>query len=220
MTPIGVNRVQLAGDCPRPGNRIGTWDAGLFNRVPRLHRQGDVAQLWMNTSKSSVGELLDRQKGLEGDCPPGAVDGVTISKGEPFDQVEALEGLLLALRQVRSGMENPNHDFLVHTSYEEAEARRRGHRILSPADGLIVRPHRVAEPGHSWWGSANQPLSVRNQADALPYESASRDSRPAVQVSMEEGQVFPIGVPGRKTPSSVEKSLEDGIKMGDVSWRP
>ena len=86
---------------------------------------------------------------------------------------------------------------------------------------MIAGPFRAAEPPTAWWGSGNQRLLARDGRTADRYEAGLRRARAEVQVSVEAGQVFIIGIPPRRTLAQVESRLaESGIRLEGVSWRP
>ena len=64
-------------------------------------------------------------------------DGVTISGGEPFDQPEGLQSLLLELQKMPSLC---NLDILVYSGYTLSRIKRRHQRILDLLDALISGP--------------------------------------------------------------------------------
>ena len=154
-----------------------------------------------------------------------AVDGVTVSGGEPFDQPEALEALLGVLRQWLDGRADPgadlDADIIVYTGYDEAAARDRCSAAFSLADAVIVGPYRAGEPGTAWWGSGNQRLIARNEQLAQRYHDALGHASGEVQVSVADEDVFIIGIPRPRTLSRVESKLAAaGIRLEGVSWRP
>ena len=154
-----------------------------------------------------------------------AVDGVTISGGEPLDQPEALEALLGVLRQWLDGRADPgadlDADIIVYTGYDEAAARDRCSAAFSLADAVIVGPYRAGEPGTAWWGSGNQRLIARNEQLARRYHDALSQATGEVQVSVADEGVFIIGIPRPRTLSRVESKLAAaGIRLEGVSWRP
>ena len=154
-----------------------------------------------------------------------AVDGVTVSGGEPFDQPEALEALLGVLRQWLDGRADPDADFgadiIVYTGYDEPVARDRCSAAFSLADAVIVGPYRAGEPGTAWWGSGNQRLIARNEQLAQRYDEALGRASGEVQVSVADEGVFIIGIPRPRTLARVESKLAAaGIRLEGVSWRP
>ena len=223
MTMVAINRLHWPVTVLGPGRRVGIWFQGCSIGCP-----GCVSRdTWAAPDPSdhvAVGELVDRIDALTGDGPDGPIgpiDGVTVTGGEPFEQAEALEELLPALREWLDSRDAGSADLLVYTGYEEAEARRRGPGAFAQADAVIAGPYVASEPGTVWWGSGNQRLIARDDRTADRYRTGLRSARAEVQVSVEAGQVFIIGVPPRRTLAQVESRLAgSGITLEGVSWRP
>ena len=220
MTLVAINRLHWPVTVLGPGRRVGIWFQGCS-----IECGGCVSRdTWGAPGPgdyTSVGDLVDRIDALIDDGVGGPVDGVTVTGGEPFEQAEALEDLLRALREWLDSRGAVSADLLVYTGYDEAAARRRGPPAFALADAVIAGPFRVAEPGTQWWGSGNQRLIVRDERIADRYGAALRRARAEVQVSVEAGQVFIIGIPPRRTLAEVESRLaRSGVRLGGVSWRP
>ena len=220
MTAVAVNRVHWPVNVLGPGRRVGIWLQGCSIRCPGCVSRDTWPSL-SNTDHITTSQLLARIDTLVAQGPPGPVEGVTVSGGEPLDQVEALEDLLKLLRRWLDDRGAAHSDLLVYTGYDELEARRRGPEVFSLADAVIVGPFRVGEPGTRWWGSGNQRLIADDKRLAARYEAAMAEAAPEVQVSVDSGQVFMIGIPRRRTLAAVESRLaRSGVRLEDVSWRP
>lgn len=220
MTEVAVNRLHWPVTVLGPGRRVGVWFQGCSIGCP-----GCVSRdTWPSPGPSqyvSVGDLIDRIDALTNDGAGGSIDGVTVTGGEPFEQPEALEELLPALREWLDSRGEGSADLLVYTGFDAAEARRRGPGAFAQADAVIAGPFRAAEPGTAWWGSGNQRLVVRDDRIADRYQAGLQSARAEVQVSVEAGQVFIIGIPRRRTLAEVESRLAgSGIRLEGVSWRP
>lgn len=220
MTMVAINRLHWPVTVLGPGRRVGIWFQGCSIGCP-----GCVSRdTWAAPDPGdyvSVGDLVGRIDALTGDGASEPIDGVTVTGGEPFEQPEALEELLPALREWLDSRDAASADLLVYTGFEEAEARRRGPGAFARADAVIAGPFRAAEPGTVWWGSGNQRLIARDDRTVDRYEAGLRRARPGVQVSVEAGQVFIIGIPPRRTLAQVESRLAgSGIRLEGVSWRP
>ena len=125
MTMVGINRLHWPVTVLGPGRRVGIWFQGCSIGCP-----GCVSRdTWAAPDPGdqvSVGDLVDRIDALTDDGVSGLIDGVTVTGGEPFEQPEALEELLPALREWLDSRDAVSADLLVYTGFEEAEARRRG----------------------------------------------------------------------------------------------
>ncbi|CAK0772573.1 anaerobic ribonucleoside-triphosphate reductase activating protein [Gammaproteobacteria bacterium] len=153
-----------------PGQRVVLWVAGCsLNcpgclapelRSPQAGRDLRIARL--------VQHLLTL---------PLPLTGLTLTGGEPFDQVEALAELLEQLMPQR-----PDWDIIAYSGYPLATLHRQlSGALLKKVDVLIDGPYRTAIPQrHPLAGSGNQQihsLSTRGQAiladcSALPIGRA------------------------------------------------
>ena len=228
MTLVAVNRLHWPVTVLGPGHRVGVWFQGCTIECPGCVSR-DTWPAPGGDDYTSVDDLVARIDSLVADGPdagvgagaaPG-VDGVTVTGGEPFEQAEALEDLLRALREWLDRRGTASADLLVYTGYDEETARTLGAGVFALADAVIAGPFRVAEPGTRWWGSGNQRLVARNGSIAERYQTALAGAPAEVQVAVEDGQVFIIGIPPRRTLAEVESRLAgSGIRLGGVSWRP
>ena len=155
------------------------------------------------------------------------IDGITVSGGEPFEQPRALAALLDALDAWRRGIERP-FDVLCYSGHPLGGLRRRHADILDRLDVLIPEPYvgaRAAAGGDApgrWRGSSNQPLVPLSRLGRARYggEAPVADERPRIQVSVEHGAAWFIGIP---RPGDMERLEERararGVLLGGVSWR-
>ena len=160
------------------------------------------------------------------------IDGITVTGGEPFEQPRALAGLLLALDAWRLTLERP-FDLLCYSGLPLG-ALKQGHAdILALLDVLIPEPYVAVRAGAGraapprWRGSSNQPLvplrararrgAVRDRGDEAQGHGGDA---PRIQVSLEHGAVWFIGIPGPGDLDRLEeRARASGVVLGDVSWR-
>ena len=220
MTEIAINRLHWPVNVLGPGRRVGIWVQGCSIECPGCVSRDTWPALDLH-DRIATSELLDRIDGLVDSGPAVPIDGVTVTGGEPFDQADALDGLLTTLRGWLDQRGAPSADLLVYTGYDEPNARRLAPRAFELADAVIVGPYRAGEPGSRWWGSGNQRLVLRDEQQSARYETAESETPGELQVAVQEGQVFVIGIPSRRTLARVESRLADSdIRLGGVSWRP
>ena len=218
---IGVSRMHWPVTVLGPGQRLGIWVQGCS-----IGCRGCMSRdTWPEAppeDKVTVPEVID-QIWERMQSRPLVPDGVTISGGEPFEQPEALEQLIPALRALSAQFGNPDADILVYTGYEEERAREISPEAFSRADAVIVGPYRASEDsGEAWWGSANQRLVINNGRFADRYSRALASAERELQISVEGSEVFIAGIPpDRRTLAAIESQLaKSGIRMGAPSWRP
>lgn len=152
------------------------------------------------------------------------LDGITISGGEPFDQAESLHVLLLALRGWRTAAQL-NFDLLSYSGYPFKTLQQRHAKTLALLDAVIPEPFiESQEPVGRWRGSANQslvPLSPRGHAlYTAALEAAGRVADKQMQVAVEGGKIWMIGIPARGDMEKLEALCSSrGLQLQDVSWR-
>jgi anaerobic ribonucleoside-triphosphate reductase activating protein len=197
------------------GRRIGIWFQGC-----RIRCKGCVSQdTWDETAgaRMRVADLLAwcRQKGKEG------VEGVTLSGGEPFDQPLALNALLDGIHRWRQ-QENLALDVFCYSGYPLQTLQNRHGALLKKLDALAPEPYVETLPeGGAWRGSANQPLLPLSPLGEARYGDARPSTgQKSLQVSIEDGRVWMIGIPARGDMAALENlCAQRGLHMTSVSWR-
>jgi len=172
------------------------------------------------TKTIAVRDLLAWCRRVAGD----ALDGITISGGEPFQQPEGLRALLDGLRAWRRTA-NLDFDLLCYSGYPLKTLTHKHAKLLALLDAVIPEPYVDHLPqGHVWRGSSNQPLvplSERGRARYAEHVDATSDA-PArrMQAAIEGGRVWMIGIPGRGDMAQVEALCASrGLTLSKVSWR-
>lgn len=201
-----------------PGRRIGLWVQGCT-----IGCRGCVSQDTWPTDASkavAVADLVTWCRSVTADV----LDGVTISGGEPFQQPAALAALLDALAAWRREA-SLDFDILCYSGYPLKTLQRDHAALLDRLDAVIPEPYADKLPlGHVWRGSANQPLvplSPRGHAHYTAYVDADdAGSSKAMQVAVEGGRVWMIGIPARGDMQRVEALCQSrGLTLAQVSWR-
>ena len=218
MTTLQLNKAHWPVTVLGPGRRIGFWVQGCSIRC-----KGCVSQdTWPAdaTKAIAVRDLLAWCKRAS----EGALDGVTISGGEPFDQPEGLKALLEGLRRWRHDA-TLDFDILCYSGYPLKTLEREQPDLLDALDAIVPEPYADALPlGNVWRGSSNQPLvplSARGRARYAEFVEASADAgAKRMQVAVEGGRVWMIGVPARGDMARLEAVCESrGVRLAEVSWR-
>lgn len=215
---IAVNKAHFPVTVLGPGRRIGLWLQGCSIRC-----KGCVSQdTWERDRgrEMTVARLLTWCRETTG----GSFDGVTISGGEPFDQPAALAALLDALAHWRQAA-GLDFDILCYSGYPLATLQKRHARLLARLDALIPEPYVDALPlTRLWRGSANQTLVALSQHGRERYaayaDTPADGAGKRMQVGVEDGRVWCVGIPGRGDMADLEALCrERGVSFAEVSWR-
>jgi anaerobic ribonucleoside-triphosphate reductase activating protein len=212
---IGINRLHYPVTALGPGRRIGIWVQGCSIGCAGCASTDTWAAVPERLVE--VAEVIDRCAAIldRGE----AVDGVTISGGEPFQQPEALAELLDSLDAWRSDRA-PDIDLLCYSGLPWAKLQLHHAGLLARLDAVITEPFIEGMPTDaSWRGSANQRLIPLSEKGEQRYRKADR-SPPRMQVAVENGEIWFIGVPRR---GDLDRILEAGRRRGieakGPSWR-
>lgn len=206
---LRVSRLHYPVTVLGPGRRVGVWVqgcsigcAGCMSRDTWDPIAGEAI---------AVDALADLIVAARDDA---ALDGVTISGGEPFEQPEALAGLLEHLRR-----RWPAADVLAYSGYTLDVLRRRHASVLSGIDAVLTGPFLAGQPTDApWRGSANQVLTVLNPDHAPRYDDEPGGSA-RLQVSVDETAVWVTGIPRRGDLERVRSDLATaGVVLEEVSW--
>lgn len=204
-TPIGLSRLHFPVTTLGPGRRIGVWFQGCSIRCPGCIS----ADTWVfKAVRSTVGDVL---ASIESWLP--AADGITISGGEPFDQVEALEALLLALR-CRSAA-----DILVFSGYSVEALGEHLSRMGGLIDAIVTDPfERDARQTLRMRGSDNQRLTflspLGQRRFAICEHSRDETDRRLDVAFDDNGAIWFAGIPQRDDLARLGMLLEaEGHRM-------
>ena len=215
---IQINKAHFPVTVLGPGRRIGLWVQGCS-----IGCKGCVSMdTWPQDTQRTV-DIADLVAWCK-QVAAGGLDGITISGGEPFDQAESLHALLVALRNWRTAA-HLNFDLLSYSGYPFKTLQQRHAKTLALLDAVIPEPFiESQEPVGRWRGSANQslvPLSPRGHAlytEALVGASNAADKQ--MQVAVEGGKIWMIGIPARGDMEKLEALCSSrGLRLQDVSWR-
>ena len=198
------------------GRRLGLWVQGCSIGCEGCVSRDtwDAAGGW-DEDVLGVVQWCDSQRGL-------GIDGITISGGEPFEQPRALARLLKALDTWRQQLEHP-FDILCYSGFTLARLKRNYAEILAQLDVLVPEPFVVERGGpQALRGSGNQPLIPLTQLGRVRYrdEAQFATGPPRIQVSVDQGAVWFIGIPNPGDMERLEERARSrGVDLVDVSWR-
>jgi len=210
---IALSRLHYPVTALGPGRRIGLWVQGCSIGCPGC------------ISRDTWPALDDRRVEIQAVVQwcrerQGEVDGITISGGEPFEQPQALNELLIQLDAWRRGCDRAI-DFLCYSGQPWKRLRRAFPEILTRLDAIIPEPFVEALPTDvRWRGSANQPLIPLSGLGHSRYAHA--DDKPAarpLQVTAADGDVLVVGIPKRGDLDRLRAAgKRRGIRTETTSW--
>lgn len=184
---IGISRVHFPITTLGPGRRLGIWFQGCSIRCP-----GCISADTWATGKGllDLDELMQRLDAWLLDC-----EGITISGGEPFDQSDALIGLLTRLRA------KVGADTLVYSGHPFERLSETLQRIDGLIDALITDPYLVHTPQTlQIRGSDNQRLHLLTPLGRQRFTAfeAPQDRAQTFDVMFDDdGSVWLAGIPRR-----------------------
>jgi anaerobic ribonucleoside-triphosphate reductase activating protein len=194
-----------------PGRRLGIWLQGCT-----LACKGCMSRdTWDVGGGTEVG--VDDLLRMWHDAVRGGADGLTISGGEPLQQAAALSRLLDAASVA-------DRDVLLYTGYELDELDEQQSGVLGQVDAVVTGRYSAGEPTRLIWrGSANQrliPLTPLGEQRYRHFVDLAPGRAP-VQVRVDDGVLWVVGVPPPGTLPGVERNLRDqGIVFEEAAWRP
>jgi anaerobic ribonucleoside-triphosphate reductase activating protein len=159
-----------------------------------------------------------KQVGAEG------VDGITVSGGEPFEQPEALNELLVKLREWRrdAGLD---FDILVYSGYAFSQLERRFASTVTLADVVVPGPYVASRPSEmGLTGSTNQKLHFLNddvQRRYIQWLDDQQNGNPRrIQLAVDDAGVWLVGIPRAGDLTKLEAMCRDaGLELAGSSWR-
>jgi anaerobic ribonucleoside-triphosphate reductase activating protein len=197
---LSLSRVHFPVTTLGPGRRLGIWVQGCSIRCP-----GCISSdTWAKKSPDvEVTELLDRIRPWLHEC-----DGITISGGEPFEQPEALEQLLDAIRQL-SGANILAFSGLPLEKLASLDIVKRG-----LIDCLVSDPFDVSLGQTKYLrGSDNQRMTCLTALGLEVFGDLDRyatDADRRLDVMFDaDGQVWLAGIPSRGDMTRLQLILEN-----------
>ena len=188
-----------------------TWDPAEGRALPL----DDLVTLWRDA----------RQQGAT---------GLTISGGEPAEQVGEVAELVRRIRAADAGLGCPDArgsagpiapmDVLLYSGLDEDQFRAACPALASCADAAMLGRFDITRPTELIWrGSANQRLitfTALGEERYAGYQQATT-AAPAMQFVVEDERIWTIGIPRIGDLPALERRLRArGIEVSSVSWRP
>lgn len=146
------------------------------------------------------------------------LDGLTITGGEPTSQPRAVADVV---GRVRAHLEPAAVDVLVFTGRAYPAAARLAPELVESADCVVAGPVRRELPAVGRLvASSNQTVHYRSAVARERYEAWLAAQGARLEVTVDQGSVFLIGLPGRDDLGTFESRLQRrGVDLTEVSWR-
>ncbi len=193
-----------------PGRRVGIWFQGCS-----LHCPGCIsADTWAHgQGETTVAAVMATAAPWLAEA-----DGVTLSGGEPFEQIDALECLLPALRKAIG----TGKDVLIYSGQPWEKIAPRVTVWAGLADAVISDPFiRSAPQTLVWRGSDNQRLNLLTELGHARYgswlQAARADSPKALDVCFDGDSVWMAGIPDADGLGMIQRALADAGFASAVS---
>jgi anaerobic ribonucleoside-triphosphate reductase activating protein len=219
MTRIAINKIHWPVTTLGPGRRLGIWFQGCSIGCP-----GCLSLDTWSTPEESWTTVARVLEAVEGPLRAG-LSGITISGGEPFDQPQALLGLLYGLRALFADRANAQDkgelDILCYSGRPLGQLRSNHQSVLAELDAVISDPFSRHTPTRlPWRGSANQRLTLLSDLARKRYASDVDTDRASLQFDVSPEGIWMIGVPREGDLERVERRLAAaGVTLEEVSWR-
>jgi len=201
-----------------PGRRVGIWVQGCS-----IGCRGCVSKdTWPKDSGKTIAvdDLIAWCRRVTAD----RLDGVTLSGGEPFEQPAGLAAFVAGLHRWRE-RSALDFDILCYSGLPLRTLERKHAALLATLDAVVPEPYVDKLPlGNVWRGSSNQPLvplSERGRVRYAPFvDRPAHQAGKQIQMAVEGGRVWMIGIPDRGDMTRVEEICASrGLALADVSWR-
>lgn len=197
---LALSRVHFPVTTLGPGRRLGIWLQGCSICCPGCISSDTWAK---RAPDVEVAELLDRIRPWLDEC-----DGITISGGEPFEQLGALEELLHAIRQL------PGVSVLVYSGLPLEVLASCDVVKQGLVDCLISDPFEVSMGQTKYLrGSDNQRMTCLTALGHEVFGSLDRHATDAdrrLDVMFDrDGEVWLAGIPSRGDMTRLQLILEN-----------
>lgn len=170
-----------------PGCRYVIWTQGCDRRCP-----GCINPAGQNKES---GEKVAVSKLLQNIACHKNIDGVTISGGEPFLQLSALEKLVCGIKN------DTGLDIMIYTGYCLEELfqyfdEEKVQKILACTDLLVDGEYKEElDHGEMYRGSANQKIYSPSGKYQKEIEAIEQSKNRDVEFDCSEGEIFMVGIP-------------------------
>ena len=198
------------------GARVCLWVRGCSIRCPACASR----DLWDSNGGVEIDErnLAEHVAGI---VTTHQLDGLTITGGEPTDQIDAIIEFGRRFRELVSQRHSDSEDtidLLVYTGREKSQIEEHYSGLFSISDALICGPYCEDEPSDDFlFGSANQEKVFITDLGHARYSRVLQ--RRSIQFVVDGKDITFAGVTGQGDLLRIEEALRSkGIVLGRNSW--
>ena len=207
---IAINKTHWPVTVLGYGNRVGIWLQGCS-----IGCKGCCSTDTWETHPENLVEISNLISWVD-HLDVSAIDGFTISGGEPFDQPQALEKLLNVIKQ--RYCHDSDRDIIVYSGYRFKKLQSRFSTILNYCDMVISEPFvRTREPSFLR-GSNNQKFHFISDIAHERYTHASlAGNQKTIQTDFDGESLLLIGIPQSGDLERMGELLQTkGITLGST----
>ena len=197
---VSISRIHYPVTTIGPGKRVGIWFQGCSIKCV-----GCISVDTWAENKHSVD--IDQVTDLLNEWLPNA-DGLTVSGGEPFDQVEQLKTILSSARK------HKQIDTLVYSGYEHEKLQSSLDDVDGLIDALISGSFDISQTQTlNLRGSDNQKLIALTQkgtelVNAINSTEINENSNQSIDLMYEGNTAWMAGIPNQTDMNSLIEILE------------
>lgn len=195
---LALNKIQFPVTTLGFGRRVGIWTQGCSIGCPGCINR--------DTWDVRADDWIEMEEIFRAFSRWPDADGVTISGGEPFEQIDALEFLIENVRCFYSG------DILVFSGFEFEKLERQYSKILDLIDVVVAGPYR-ADLGNDLVlrGSDNQTIHLLTTLAMERYPAdlneRKREKPYGLDLSFTENGIFLAGITQKSEMARLSKNM-------------
>ena len=190
MNKVRLHNVVMKTTALGPGTRMAIWFQGCQRNC-----KGCMSPM---SRPISGGKECSIDKIINAVCSAKDIEGITISGGEPFLQIQPLYELIYAIRQ------RTQLGIIIYTGYTLRELLELNNRmvdqIVTRLADMIIDGEYIEElnDGKSLKGSSNQKVHFITDR-YIPYKDLYDGDNRDVQVFVSDDEAFFVGIPDKET---------------------
>ena len=184
-----------------PGNRVGIWMVGCKHGCKGCSNP----ELWefQEKYKTSIDAVMYLINQIDRN---NAIDGFTITGGEPLEQTEELSQLLPQLRKIST-------DILMYTGYDFGYVEKSNREILDMVSVIIDGKYiEEQNTGVILRGSENQNIHILDERLKIKYEAYLNTHTNSIQNFCLGNAVISVGIHEKDYADKIDKLIKEKIR--------